>query len=187
MTTLRRRWPLLLVLLGVLLVAAGVVIFLRRPQTTVLGPTPSIVTPNPFPSTGSADITGMRVKVDELGIDLPLVEGDGWTVPLYKAAHYPGMKLPGEGQRSMLYAHGQSGMFGPLVQGAPGQHVSVLRPGKATLHYVITEYYPKWSPSDLKWTEPGDHEQVVLLTCTTYNANDPRIIAVAEPDPGRSG
>ncbi|MEA2645331.1 MAG: hypothetical protein QOE92_414, partial [Chloroflexota bacterium] len=29
---MRRRWPLLLVLLGVLLVAVGVFIFLRRPQ-----------------------------------------------------------------------------------------------------------------------------------------------------------
>jgi LPXTG-site transpeptidase (sortase) family protein len=129
----------------------------------------------------------MRVKVDELGIDLPLVEGDGWTVPLYKAAHYPGMKVPGEGQRSLLYAHAQAGMFAPLTLGAPGQHVEVSRPGKPTLYYVITEYYAKWPPSDLKWTQAGDHEQVVLLTCTTYSANDPRIIAVADPDPSHTG
>jgi LPXTG-site transpeptidase (sortase) family protein len=141
-------------------------------------PSPIITPLLPTPGTVPA---GYRVKSTDLGIDLPIVAGDGWTVPYYKAAVYPGMKMPGTGDRTMLYAHAQAGMFGPLSHAATGQHIDITRPGQPTLHYVITRYFPKWSPADLTYTKPLGHDELVLLTCTSYQANDPRILAVAEP------
>ena len=84
----------------------------------------------------------------------------------------------------MLYAHAQAGMFGPLLSpgGKVGQHVDVTRPGQATLRYRISQFFPRWSPSDIRYTQPADHEELVLLTCTSYDPNGPRILAVAEPD-----
>ena len=169
----------LTVAIGLLLVLAGLYLWLHR-NPSAKPPPANIVDPGPFPSLGSLP-PGMRVKVSELNIDLPVVEGDGWTVPLNVAAHYPGMKLPGDGGRSLVYAHAQPGMFLPLLaKGAAGQHVEFDRPGKSPLQYTIVEY-KRVPAGDSQWLEPLGHEQLVLLTCTTYNANDPRIVAIAEP------
>ncbi len=177
----RLREPLVVLLILVVLVA-GIVLWLNHPskpaQRTSTTP---IINPDLFPSPGP-DL-GFRVKVIELGINLPVVEGDGWTVALYKAAHYPGMKLPGQGGRTMLYAHAQAGMFGPLLHpgGKIGQHVEVDRPGLPVLRYTITQFFPSWPPSDIRYLQPGDHEELILLTCTSFDPNGPRILAVAEP------
>jgi LPXTG-site transpeptidase (sortase) family protein len=125
---------------------------------------------------------GLRIEMPELKVDLPIVEGDGYDAPLYKAAHYPGMPWPGEGGRSMIYAHARPGMFGPLFSAKVGQHLQITGRDGFSRKYVVREYYPRWPITDLKWLKPGDHEELVLVTCTTYNYNDPRIIVVGEPE-----
>jgi hypothetical protein len=75
-------------------------------------------------------------------------------------------------------------MFGPLLHpgGKVGQHVEVDRPGLPALRYTITQFFPSWPPSDIRYLQPGDHEQLILLTCTSFDPNGPRILAVAEPE-----
>jgi len=124
---------------------------------------------------------GLRVKVPELGIDLPIVEGDGYNAPLYMAAHYPGTPWPGAGGRSVVYAHARPGMFGPLAQAKVGEHVQFATANGTPRRYVIQQYFSSWPVTDLRWLRATDHDEVVLITCTTYNYNDPRIIVVAEP------
>ena len=132
---------------------------------------------------GSPD--GWRIRLPALNIDLPLVQGDGLNVPYYKAAHYPTMPWPGQGKRSFVYAHAQYGppiMFGPLLGRNPtGMDVYVDRGARSSLHYVIKQYYAAWPISDTRWLQPADHEELILMTCTSWNASDPRVIAVAEP------
>ena len=145
-------------------------------------PAPIIsVAPTPAPTAAPVSHAGLRVKMPEIGIDLPLVDGDGYNAPLYKAAHYPGTTWPGEGGRSVIYAHARVGMFGPLFGARVGEHIEVTGPDGAVQRYVIAQYYPRWPVTDLRWLRGGDHEEIVLVTCTTYNYNDPRIIAVGEP------
>jgi LPXTG-site transpeptidase (sortase) family protein len=139
----------------------------------------AVATSPPTPTPISHD--GLRVKVPELGINLPIVEGDGYNAPLYEAAHYPGTKWPGEGGRSVFYAHARRGMFGPMFGGRVGEHVQFAGSDEIVRSYVISQYFSHWPVTDLSWLRPTDHEEVVLITCTTYNYNDPRIIAVAEP------
>jgi LPXTG-site transpeptidase (sortase) family protein len=119
--------------------------------------------------------------VPQLGIDLPVVAGDGYNAPLYKAATYPSLKLPGQGGRSMLYGHARPGMFAPLFNAAVGQDVDVAYPDGRVLRYRITEFYPRWPIADTKWLQPATGEELILLTCTTYEYNDPRVVAVARP------
>jgi LPXTG-site transpeptidase (sortase) family protein len=171
-----------LILLGIVIVVVGIFLWLNRPQPKAVLPNPQpIVTPI-FPTAESGP-PGYRVKIAELGIDLPIVEGDGWTVPLYKAAHYPGMKQPGEGGRSLLYAHAQTGMFGPLLApgGQVGEAVVVQRPGKPDLNYKISRVVPRWPAGDTSVLAASTKEELVLLTCTSYNANDPRVVVFAQP------
>jgi LPXTG-site transpeptidase (sortase) family protein len=185
----RRHWPLGAIVAGLLLVcvagllAAGVgsVRQVAAPRATV-----PIIPDHAFPAVEpSPQVTheGVRVRMPELGIDLPVVEGDGLTAPLYEAAHYPGMSWPGEGGRSLLYAHARTGMFGPLFRAHVGEEVDVDRPGAATLRYVIRAYDDHWPATDTSILQTAGHEELILLTCTTYNPSDPRIVVFAEPAP----
>jgi LPXTG-site transpeptidase (sortase) family protein len=72
-------------------------------------------------------------------------------------------------------------MFGNLNQIKVGQHVDIFRNESVMLRYVVSEAYPRWPSTDLKWLQPVNHEELVLLTCTTYSPNDPRVIVVARP------
>ena len=204
---IRRHWRLLTGGLGVLLVLASALPFLFpslvRPQppervlrTASLPQPKQIINPVNFPSPlpmGDQQIPraapispdGWRVKLPQLDIDLPIVQGDGASVPYYRAAHYPTTLWPGQGGRAFLYAHAQYGppvMFGPLLaRGKVGLDVYVDRPGLPELHYVIRQFYPAVPYTDLTWLEPTNHEELVLMTCTSWTATDPRVIAVAEP------
>ncbi|GAC1333758.1 MAG: hypothetical protein NVSMB17_14570 [Candidatus Dormibacteria bacterium] len=182
-------------MVGLVVAASGLVLLLaRRPApsreatlpTTVQPaiaipdfPTPSPLQPGPTQPYSSP--SGERIRVPELHIDLPLVAGDGYNAPLNVAATYPTLKLPGQGGRSFIYAHARAGMFDPLFNARVGQEVDIVRPDAPMLRYRISKYYPRWPISDLRWLQPANHEQLVLSTCTTYNYNDPRIVAVAEP------
>ena len=207
-----RHWRLICGVLGVLLVAVSAVPLVfpslvspRAPENirriANLPQPQAIISPQNFPSPlpmGDQHIArdapispdGWLVKLPQLGIDLPIVQGDGNSVPYFKAAHYPTTAWPGTGGRSFLYAHAQYGqngqpdMFGALLaQGRVGLDVYVDRPGQPELHYVIRQYYPAWPYTDLTWLQPSNHEELVLMTCTSWSATDPRVIAVAEPAP----
>lgn len=186
----RRALPLIAVVTGMVLLVLGVAMSRTParpaqhgglPAPVKLIPDDAFPTPSAFPL--NSGVQAVKVVLPELGIDLPVVPGDGFNAPLFKAAQMPGprLKLPGQGGRSMLYAHARTGMFGPLFQARVGQKVDVTLADGRVLHYTIKEYYPRWPSTDLRWLEPLDHEQLVLLTCTTYNINDPRVVAVAEP------
>jgi len=148
----------------------------------IISPPPTAIATPPPPTVPPVPHVGLRIRMPEIGIDLPVVEGDGYDAPLYEAAHYPGTPWPGEGGRSVIYAHARPGMFGPLFGARTGQHVDIQAPDGGIRHYTVREYYARWPITDTRWLLPGDHEQIVLITCTTYNYNDPRIIVVAEPD-----
>jgi len=168
------------------------------PRLVRLGPTPvlaqepvQIIPAGPFkaPSAGVASLpappkvltSGLKIKISELGINLDIIEGDGINAPLYKAAHYPGSDYPGDGRRTILYAHARTGMFGPLFNAKVGQAIAIDRPDGSMVRYQITEYYARWPINDLRWLQQTDYEELVLITCTTYDPNDPRIIVVARP------
>src|SRR5262249_54100929 len=68
-----------------------------------------------------------------------------------------------------------------LFGGRVGQHVEIVDRGGGVRRYTVREFYPRWPITDTRWLKPGDHEEIVLITCTTYNYTDPRIIAVGEP------
>lgn len=186
---MRRRWPQAALGLGVLLLLLGGVMLMTR-QTAPAVPPPNTALPAPVTiispdSGGTPEATaspGWRVKVIGLGIDLPIVSGDGRTAALFKAVQEPNMKLPGQGGRTLIYAHARAGMFGPLSQATPGTKIEIDRPDGPPLRYTVKNLYRSWPATDLKLLSPADHEELVLLTCTTYDPRDPRVVAVALPD-----
>jgi LPXTG-site transpeptidase (sortase) family protein len=190
---MRRRWPLVLIALGLATFLIGVYAalqpaprFPQQPGERVAYPEP-IISPDAIPSFSpppwAAPVArdGLRIRIPELKIDLAVIEGDGVNAPLNKAAHDPRTVWPGQGGRAMLYAHARPGMFGNLNQIRAGQQVEIQRNDTVMIRYVVSETYLRWPSTDLKWLQPVNREELVLLTCTTYNVNDPRVIVVAKP------
>jgi LPXTG-site transpeptidase (sortase) family protein len=177
-----------LLALAAVLAASGLWLNAHRfaPASSLPAPEPqAIISPDayrPLPTaTGATTREGLRIQLPQLSIDLPIVDGDGFNAPLNKAAHYPGLSWPGQGGRSVIYAHARPGMFGPLFNAKVGESVQITSDSGDSRRYTIREYYAHWPISDLRWLQKSDHEQLVLVTCTTYNYNDPRIVVVAEP------
>ena len=148
--------------------------------TDVDTPSAAPVAPSPSPVAVVAK-EGSHIKVPELGIDLEIVQGDGINAPLYNAAHYPSLPWPGEGGRSLIYAHARAGMFCPLWGAHVGQEVDVSTTDGRQLKYKITQYFPRWADTDLSILQNVNHEELVMLTCTSWNLSDPRVVVIAEP------
>lgn len=198
---MRRALLWAMLLLGLALVAWGAWILgpgTPRHHITALAAEPvRIIDPKPFAQpppagsgiTGSATApadsgpapAGERIKIPDLGIDLPIVLGDGWNAPLYKAAFYPSLGYPGQKNRTVIYAHARPGMFAPLFDAKVGQSIDIVKADGSIRRYTITEYYQHWPASNTSWLVSTDFEQLVLVTCTTYDPNDPRIVVVARP------
>jgi len=187
----RRFWPAAAFAAGILILEMTAWVAIEPPRAPDPAATARSLLPAPIitsgvfasPPPGAAPgPVELRIKVPELQIDLPLVVGDGLNVPLNKAALYPSLKSPGEGGRSLVYAHARDGMFGPLFRAHPGQEILIERTGGPEMKYVITQYFARWPSNDASVLQPANHEELVLLTCTTYNPLDPRIVVVARPE-----
>ncbi|GAC1604933.1 MAG: hypothetical protein NVS3B21_34340 [Acidimicrobiales bacterium] len=193
-----RRLLLVFVLIaGLLLATMGALGVLRSqipqlPATAVRAQEPiQIIDAAPFnattpraidiPHSAKVDTQGLKIRIPELGINLDIIEGDGIEAPLHKAAHYPGTAWPGEGGRTVLYAHARIGMFGPLFGAKVGQRIQIVHRDGRIHTYDLVEYYSSWPNTDVRWLKATDYEELVLITCTTYNQNDPKIIVVARP------
>jgi sortase (surface protein transpeptidase) len=74
-----------------------------------------------------------RLRIPQLGIDLPVVLQPGQAFPLCNVAMYlPAFSQPGEAGPTFLYAHARTGMFLPLLQ------ASWLNNGRAMIGMPVT-------------------------------------------------
>ena len=122
-----------------------------------------------------------RIRIPRLGIDLPIVEGDGVDAPIGKAAHYPGSGWPGGGTNIYIYGHAREGMFLPLWNAEVGDVVTLELAGGGQRSYVIVRVLPKvpWNATNYLAATPT--EILTLQTSTSYYASAPRFVAIAEP------
>ena len=136
------------------------------------------------PATGSASGVGAlpatRIRLDRLGIDLPLVEGDGITVPEGAAAHYPGTSWPGEGSNTYLYAHARENHFLELWSVRTGDLVEVDMADGAVAEYRVSRILPLVEWDALEMLAPTSEEILTLQTCLTYDETAPRFVVIAK-------
>lgn len=132
-------------------------------------------------ATTGRGIEAERIVIRRLGIDLPIVEGDGVDAPLHKAAHYPGTAWPGAGSNIYIYAHAQRGMFLDLWNVRIGDEVVLELVDGSERVYRVTEIRPRTRWDDLSVLQPTPHEQLTLQTSTSYTATAPRFVVIALP------
>jgi LPXTG-site transpeptidase (sortase) family protein len=151
--------------------------FPSAPSGALLAPPAAVeAPPTDLPATG--------LRLDRLGIDVPLVEGDGVTVPDGAAAHYPGTAWPGEGSNTYLYAHARAGHFLELWQVRTGDLLELDLADGGEAAYRVTHIEPLAEWDALQYLAPTRTERLTLQTCLTYDDTAPRFIVIAEPVSG---
>lgn len=155
------------------------------PGTT--GPAPSLATAT-MPGTSPAGTPGRaqgvratRIKIDRLGIDLAIVEGDGIDAPIGRAAHYPGSAWPDGGSNIYIYGHARERMFISLWKARIGDEIELGLVDGTTRTYVVTKVLPKVRWNAVQYLEPTATEQLTLQTSTSYQPTAPRFIVIAVP------
>lgn len=159
-----------------------------RPSPTPASTDRPAVSPSVAPAaTGSAGasaptgIVAVRIRIDRLGIDLPIVEGDGVTAPDREAAHFPGTAWPDAGSNTYIYGHAREGLFLPLWEAAIGDQVTLTLADGSTRCFAIDEIRPRTAWNDLSVLMPTPDERLTLQTSTSYTPTAPRFVVIAHP------
>ncbi len=123
-------------------------------------PSPTVIPPPP------ADRVATRVRVKDLGIDLPVIKGAS-GYPLCNVALYlKELSQPGFGKATYLYAHARTGMFLPLLETKGreqrGKIVEVWTSDDFLFRYEITEVLRKQTTLDAPLA--ADSEELWLQT-----------------------
>lgn len=143
----------------------------------------AIPSPAAAPASHAPGIRADRIVVPAVGIDLPVIEGDGVDAPLGKAAHYPGTGWPGGGTNVYLYAHARDGMFIGLWDVTVGDEIDLHLVDGTSRPYVVRRVLPKVAWNAIRYLDPTSTEQLTLQTCTSYQETAPRFLVIAVPRP----
>jgi LPXTG-site transpeptidase (sortase) family protein len=140
---------------------------------------------SPSPSTvdGAPGIQANRIKIDRLGIDLAIIQGDGIDAPIGKAAHYPSSAWPGGGSNIYIYGHARTGMFIRLWDARVGDTVQLGLVDGTSRTYVVTKVLPTVPWDAVQYLQPTPTEQLTLQTSTSYYPTAPRFVLIALPAP----
>jgi LPXTG-site transpeptidase (sortase) family protein len=182
-----RQWAYLVVVSTAVVVGTMAALVIIRspsyPPVSATGPplaNPSLLQSATASSGAAAIPMAVRIIVPAGLIDIPVIEGDGLHIPLFKAMHYPGTAAPGAGSTSLFYAHARTGMFVGLWKLHTGDEIRVVRADGSVLRYTVHEIRQvPWNDVDI--LRPTQFEQIVLLTCTTYSPYDPRFVVFGTP------
>lgn len=152
------------------------------PQTSLAPPgaaavdQPEALAPEPEPGQPA-----LRVRIPRLGIDAPILPGDGVDVPAHAVAHHPGTAWPGRGSNAYLYGHARDGLFRDLWRVRVGDVVEVDLADGAAAQYRVAEVRPLVAWDDLSVLQPTEGERLTLQTCVWYDLSSPRLVVIAEP------
>lgn len=138
----------------------------------------------PHPSVAAGEgIVAVRIEVPRLGIDLPIVEGDGVNAPRTEIAHYPGTAWPDAGSNTYLYGHAQEGLFLPLWDIRIGDEILLTLVDGSSRCFSVKAVHPETPWNDVSVLLPTNQEQLTLQTSTSYTPTAPRFLVIALPCP----
>lgn len=104
-------------------------------------------------------------------------------------AHYLGTGKPGEGKNIFIFGHSSNYPWAPgnfkeifrsLSRLNMGDEITILYQGKEFKYKVVEEKTVKPTQTDVL-TNPGEGEQLTLMTCTPLGTTLNRLIIIAKP------
>jgi sortase A len=152
-----------------------------EPAPPALGVKLQKVAALPIPTPGPRSPS--RIVISSIGVDWPIVPGDGWEELKQGIGHHVGSANPGERGNLILSGHND-------VYGEPFRDLEKLDMGKDVLiysganafHYVIRAKRVV-APSDLSALTPSRNPIITLITCTPYRVDTYRLILIGELQP----
>ncbi len=126
-----------------------------------------------------APVQAVRIQIPAIGVDAPVVQGDGWEQLKKGVGQHIGSANPGERGNVVLSAHNDiyGEIFRDLDKLRPGDEIILYTQQKAYT-YVVTESHVV-EPTDTQWITPTDEPVVTLISCYPYLVDNQRIVVRA--------
>lgn len=141
----------------------------------------SLVKPMPaMPLPTAAPGRPSRLRIPKIGLEAPVVEGDGPEELKMGIGHHVGTANPG--QRGNMVLSGHNDIYGELFRDLDkldvGDEVTVYS-GSEAFRYVVQQKTIV-APDDLSPLRPSDVPLVTLISCYPYLVDTHRIVIVAQ-------
>ena len=128
----------------------------------------------PVPTPGPEQAT--RIQIPEIGVDAPVVHGDGWEQLKKGVGQYVGSVNPGDDGNIVLSAHNDifGEIFRDLDQLKPGDQITLFTNQRA-YNYVIVDNKVV-EPNAVEVMDQTENPTVTLISCYPYLIDDQRIV-----------
>jgi len=130
----------------------------------------------PVPTPGPEQAT--RIQIPAIGIDAPVVQGDGWEQLKKGVGQYVGSVNPGDDGNIVLSAHNDifGEIFRELDQLKPGDQI-ILFTNQRAYNYVIIDNKVV-EPTAVEVMDQTEQPTVTLISCYPYLVDDQRIVVI---------
>lgn len=131
----------------------------------------------PVPTPGSQQ--AVRIQVPAIGVDAPVVQGDGWEQLKKGVAQHLGTPNPGENGNVVLAGHNDvfGEVFRDLDRLMPGDKV-ILFTAQQQYTYIVTGTKIVM-PTQVEVMDPTPNATVTLISCHPYLVDNHRIVVSA--------
>ncbi len=131
----------------------------------------------PIPTPGPQQ--AVRIQIPALGVDAPIVQGDGWEQLKKGVAQHIGSANPGESDNIVLTAHNDvfGEIFRDLDKLEPGDQIMIYT-GQRSFVYSVTGTEIV-EPTQVEVLAPTSQPIATLISCYPYLVDNKRIVVKA--------
>jgi sortase A len=133
-----------------------------------------VIVPTPSPA------HAIQLQIPAIGVDAPVVQGDGWEQLKKGVGQHIGTANPGQPGNVVLSAHNDiyGQIFRRLDDLSPGDEV-ILRSQTQSFTYRVVDWRTV-DPTDVSIMDQTQESIVTLISCYPYLVNTQRIVVIAE-------
>jgi sortase A len=131
----------------------------------------------PVPTPGPQQ--AIRIQIPALGIDAPIVQGDGWEQLKKGVGQHVGTANPGENGNVVLSAHNDifGEIFRDLDRLKSGDEI-IIYTNQQPFTFLVTDTEVV-DPTQVEVMDPTTQPTVTLISCYPYMVDDQRIVVTA--------
>lgn len=131
----------------------------------------------PLPTPGPEQ--ARRIQIPSIGVDAPVVQGDGWEQLKKGVGQHIGSANPGQDGNVVLSGHNDifGEVFRYLDQLKPGDEI-ILHTNLRAYTYVVTQWQIV-EPTRVEFMDATPDPTTTLISCYPYLVNDERIVVQA--------
>jgi sortase A len=132
-----------------------------------------------LPVPTAAPQNGIRIQIPAIGVDAPVIQGDGWEQLKKGVAQHPGTTDPGQSGNMVLSGHNDvfGEVFRDLDQLKPGDEI-VLFTNQQSYPYLVTGWVLV-QPTQVEVMDATRDATITLISCYPYLVDTQRIVVKA--------